>query len=153
MAMDSVLIVDQSFLEGARLDSLVGVFAVGCQPTAAADPFGLRRSAYALVQALVGNNKDLDLAMALQVAANVQPLPVSDTTLEEVSWHAPLSLLFSLWQPVPKSTNRRLEDEFWVWLEDMDCSYEHDSAVDVCVQVLSFVTRRLEQFLVCPEPL
>jgi hypothetical protein len=37
------------------------------------------------VQALVGNNKDLDLAMALQVAANVQPLPVSDTTLEEVS--------------------------------------------------------------------
>jgi len=67
-----------------RLDSLVGLFAVGCQPTAAADPFGLRRSAYALVQALVGNNKDLDLAMALQVAANVQPLPVSDTTLEEV---------------------------------------------------------------------
>jgi len=49
MAMDSVLIVDQSFLEGARLDSLVGLFAVGCQPTAAADPFGLRRSAYALV--------------------------------------------------------------------------------------------------------
>ncbi len=49
MAMDSVLIVNQSFLEGARLDSLVGLFAVGCQPTAAADPFGLRRSAYALV--------------------------------------------------------------------------------------------------------
>ncbi len=66
------------------------------------------------VQALVGNNKDLDLAMALQVAANVQPLPVSDTTLEEVSWHTSLSLLFSLWQPVPKSTNQRLEDEFWV---------------------------------------
>lgn len=32
-----------------RLDSLVGLFAVGCQPTAAADPFGLRRSAYGLV--------------------------------------------------------------------------------------------------------
>lgn len=32
-----------------RLDSLVGLFAVGCQPTATADPFGLRRSAYGLV--------------------------------------------------------------------------------------------------------
>lgn len=34
-----------------RLDSLVGLFAIGCEPTASADPFGLRRAAYALVRA------------------------------------------------------------------------------------------------------
>jgi hypothetical protein len=33
-----------------RLDSLVGLFAVGCAPTASADPFGLRRVAYGLLQ-------------------------------------------------------------------------------------------------------
>eukprot|EP00897_Mesotaenium_endlicherianum_P003927 jgi/Mesen1/3562/ME000199S02720 len=32
-----------------RLDSIVGLFGAGCEPTASADPFGLRRSAYALV--------------------------------------------------------------------------------------------------------
>lgn len=32
-----------------RLDSLVGLFAVGRQPSASADPFGMRRSAYGLV--------------------------------------------------------------------------------------------------------
>ena len=33
-----------------RLDSLVGLFAVGLAPTATADPFGLRRDALGLVR-------------------------------------------------------------------------------------------------------
>ena len=37
-----------------RLDSLVGLFAVGLAPTSSADPFGLRRDALGLVQALIG---------------------------------------------------------------------------------------------------
>ncbi|KAI5082111.1 hypothetical protein GOP47_0001854 [Adiantum capillus-veneris] len=63
-----------------RLDSLVGLFKVGCQPSASADPFGLRRSAYGLVQALVENKKSLNLQKAMEVAASVQPpsLTVSD---------------------------------------------------------------------------
>jgi glycyl-tRNA synthetase beta subunit len=32
-----------------RLDSLVGLFAAGCQPSSASDPFGLRRISYGLV--------------------------------------------------------------------------------------------------------
>lgn len=32
-----------------RLDSLVGLFAVGCQPSSTSDPFGLRRISYGLV--------------------------------------------------------------------------------------------------------
>ncbi|KAL2609569.1 hypothetical protein R1flu_028142 [Riccia fluitans] len=68
-----------------RLDSLVGLFAVGCQPTASADPFGMRRSAYGLVQALVENNKNLDLDQALRIAADTLPMDVPESTLQEVS--------------------------------------------------------------------
>eukprot|EP00899_Mesostigma_viride_P004972 jgi/Mesvir1/14476/Mv05183-RA.1 len=67
-----------------RLDSLVGLFAVGCEPTANADPFGLRRSAYGLVQTLVANDLDLDLRQAFAVSAQKQPIPVKEETLKEV---------------------------------------------------------------------
>ena len=33
-----------------RLDSLVGLFAAGCAPTASADQYGLRRAAYGMLQ-------------------------------------------------------------------------------------------------------
>ena len=33
-----------------RLDSLVGLFAAGCAPSAATDPFALRRAAYGMLQ-------------------------------------------------------------------------------------------------------
>ena len=32
-----------------RLDSLVGLFGAGCQPSSTNDPFGLRRISYGLV--------------------------------------------------------------------------------------------------------
>jgi hypothetical protein len=67
-----------------RLDSLVGLFAVGKGPSASADPFGLRRSAYALVQTLVENNVPLPLPTALRLTAEAQPVPVDDTVLAEV---------------------------------------------------------------------
>lgn len=67
-----------------RLDSLVGLFKVGCQPSASADPFGLRRSAYGLVQALVENKKRLNLSKALQVAASFQPPSLTASNNDEV---------------------------------------------------------------------
>ncbi|XP_058104287.1 glycine--tRNA ligase, chloroplastic/mitochondrial 2 isoform X2 [Magnolia sinica] len=59
-----------------RLDSLVGLFGVSCQPSSTNDPFGLRRISYGLVQVLVENNKNLDLRNALRLAADVQPMGV-----------------------------------------------------------------------------
>lgn len=47
------------FLLLCRLDSLVGLFAVGCQPSSTSDPFGLRRISYGLVSNLnifIGDN-------------------------------------------------------------------------------------------------
>ena len=41
-----------------RLDTLAGLFAAVGAPKSTADPFGLRRAAYGLVQALVGRDNN-----------------------------------------------------------------------------------------------
>ncbi|KAJ0439139.1 putative glycine--tRNA ligase [Helianthus annuus] len=67
-----------------RLDSLVGLFGAGCQPSSTNDPFGLRRISYGLVQVLVEKDRNLDLKRALEVAASVQSLKIDLVTLDEV---------------------------------------------------------------------
>ncbi len=61
-----------------RLDSLVGLFAVGIAPTGAADPFGQRRAALGAVQLLLGCPLDFDLCAILQAAAALQPVAADD---------------------------------------------------------------------------
>jgi glycyl-tRNA synthetase len=63
-----------------RLDSLVGLFSVGLAPTSTADPFGLRRDALGLVQALIGAAQPLDLRKAVSAAAGF--LPARSATTE-----------------------------------------------------------------------
>eukprot|EP00798_Chlamydomonas_sp_ICE-L_P032510 gene32510-17216_t len=60
-----------------RLDSLVGLFAAGCAPTASADQFALRRAAVGLIQILLANKVSLSLKTAVSLAAKEQPLAVS----------------------------------------------------------------------------
>ncbi|PWH15226.1 MAG: glycine--tRNA ligase subunit alpha/beta [Anaerolineae bacterium] len=60
-----------------RIDSLVGLFAVGLAPSGTKDPFGLRRAAIGTVQPLIEHNLDFDLRQAIDVSAALQPLPVS----------------------------------------------------------------------------
>jgi len=67
-----------------RLDSLVGLFAVGLAPTSSADPFGLRRDALGLVQALAGAGQAFDVRPALNAAAGLLPVAASDTVLADV---------------------------------------------------------------------
>lgn len=67
-----------------RLDSLVGLFAAGCQPSSTNDPFGLRRISYGLVQILVDNDKNLDLVRALRLAAGVQPIRADVSMINDV---------------------------------------------------------------------
>lgn len=68
-----------------RLDSLVGLFAVGCQPSSTSDPFGLRRISYGLVQILVEKDKNLDLGRALRLAADIQPVEVDTNVIDNVN--------------------------------------------------------------------
>ena len=59
-----------------KIDSIVGLAAAGCLPKATADPFGLRRIAYGLLQTLISNDAELDLSRAVATAAALQPVDV-----------------------------------------------------------------------------
>jgi glycyl-tRNA synthetase len=67
-----------------RLDSLVGLFAVGLAPKSTADPYGLRRAALGVIQILVTKGLDLDLREAVDRAAAVQPVEVPASARAEV---------------------------------------------------------------------
>jgi glycyl-tRNA synthetase len=66
-----------------RLDSLVGLFAVGLAPTGSADPFALRRAALGIVQVLVDKSVSLSLRELLKAAAQFQPVPVGDDIIAQ----------------------------------------------------------------------
>jgi len=53
-----------------RLDSLVGIFAIGKEPSGTKDPFALRRSALGLLRILVEKELPLQLTPLLQAAAD-----------------------------------------------------------------------------------
>lgn len=59
-----------------KLDSLAGLFAAGMAPTAAKDPFALRRAALGLVQVLIDWKRDFDLESSLDVAIAQLPIPM-----------------------------------------------------------------------------
>jgi glycyl-tRNA synthetase len=67
-----------------RLDSLVGLFAVGLKPSGTKDPFALRRAALGIVQILLGNALRFDLAKAIRRAAKCLPVPADDTVQADV---------------------------------------------------------------------
>lgn len=67
-----------------RLDSLVGLFAVGLAPKSTADPYGLRRAALGVVQILADKGIDLDLTQAVDAVAAAQPVPVTDAAKAQV---------------------------------------------------------------------
>jgi len=52
-----------------RLDTLIGIFAIGQKPTGEKDPFGLRRAALGVLRILIETPLQLDLETLLQTAA------------------------------------------------------------------------------------
>ena len=56
-----------------RLDSLVGIFAIGQPPSGDKDPFGLRRAALGVLRILIEGELDLDLHAWLGRAAELLP--------------------------------------------------------------------------------
>lgn len=61
--------VSQAVALADRLDTLVGIFAIGQAPTGARDPFALRRAALGVLRILVEQELDLDLVDLLKAAA------------------------------------------------------------------------------------
>jgi glycyl-tRNA synthetase beta chain len=52
-----------------RMDTLVGIFAIGQPPTGDKDPFGLRRAALGILRILIEKRLDLDLRSLVDTAA------------------------------------------------------------------------------------
>ncbi|MBW3625951.1 MAG: glycine--tRNA ligase subunit beta, partial [Armatimonadetes bacterium] len=68
-----------------RLDSLVGLFAVGKAPKSNADPFAQRRAAIGIIEILAHRGLRLDLRWAIEAVAAVQPVqPVGDGVKDDV---------------------------------------------------------------------
>ncbi|MGM0690100.1 MAG: glycine--tRNA ligase subunit beta [Pseudomonadota bacterium] len=61
--------VAQAVALADRLDTLMGIFAIGQAPTGAKDPFALRRAALGVLRILVEQELDLDLVDLLNAAA------------------------------------------------------------------------------------
>jgi glycyl-tRNA synthetase len=67
-----------------RLDSLVGLFAVGKKPTGSADPFGLRRHALTLIDLLVSRRLSVPLGRLFEMAAAHLPVEIGSQNLKEL---------------------------------------------------------------------
>jgi glycyl-tRNA synthetase len=65
-----------------RLDTLMGLFAAGLQPTGARDPYAMRRVAIGLVQILISHGIRFDLRRALQQASKGLPFEPDETALD-----------------------------------------------------------------------
>jgi tetrameric-type glycyl-tRNA synthetase beta subunit len=63
-----------------RVDTLLGIFAVGGRPTGVKDPFGLRRAAIGVLRILIETPLTLDLKALLTRAAGCFPAEVAATT-------------------------------------------------------------------------
>jgi glycyl-tRNA synthetase len=67
-----------------RLDSLLGLFAVGLAPKGSNDPYALRRAAIQIIENLVANEIDFDLRLALKTTAKYLPVEVSPEKFDQV---------------------------------------------------------------------
>ncbi len=76
-----------------RLDSLVGLFSVGMEPTGSADQFGLRRAAVGIVQILIGYAISVDLRQALDWAAMGYTRELGEQAVNEETRHRVLDFI------------------------------------------------------------
>jgi len=75
-------ITSQSLAIADRLDTLVGIFAIGQTPTGDKDPFALRRAALGVLRILIENELDLDLHHLIQIATKQHDASIKATNAE-----------------------------------------------------------------------
>jgi glycyl-tRNA synthetase len=67
-----------------RLDSVLGLFAVGLAPRGSNDPFALRRAALGVIENLMANQRSFDVRQALTEAARLLPVASDAETIAAV---------------------------------------------------------------------
>jgi glycyl-tRNA synthetase beta subunit len=65
-----------------RLDSLMGLFAVGLTPTGSSDPYQLRREALGLVQNMIAHRQPFSVEEGLRAAAQLLPVSVAPDAVD-----------------------------------------------------------------------
>ncbi|MEE9355384.1 MAG: glycine--tRNA ligase subunit beta [Methylococcaceae bacterium] len=60
----------QSLALADRLDTLVGIFSIGQQPSGTKDPFALRRAALGVIRIIIESSLDIDLQQQLTLTAS-----------------------------------------------------------------------------------
>mgnify|MGYP000669103083 FL=1 len=103
-----------------KLDSIVGLFAIGQPPTGSKDPFALRRSAIGVLRILVENKMDLDLMACIEASLQgFESIEVASDTAEKVfefmlerfrSWYADEGISSSVFQSVMELKPRKPYD-------------------------------------------
>lgn len=93
-----------------RVDTLVGIFGIGEQPTGSKDPFALRRASVAVLRLLVEQQRDMDLRELLTLAFNQhQSLSEGEAVIEQVlaymldrfrAWYEEQSIPVAVFQAV-----------------------------------------------------
>jgi len=66
-----------------RLDSLVGIFAIGQIPTGDKDPFALRRAALSVIRIIIEKSFKLDLAELITFASNAYQSKLGDVDVQK----------------------------------------------------------------------
>ena len=93
-----------------RLDTLVGIFAIGQQPSGSKDPFALRRASVGVLRLLVEQQRQLDLRELLTWALHQYScLPETAAVIEQVlqymlerlrAWYDEQGIPVAVWQAV-----------------------------------------------------
>lgn len=75
-------ITSQSLAIADRLDTLLGIFAIGQTPSGDKDPFALRRAALGVLRILIENELDLDLLLLIKMAAEQHDTSINADKVE-----------------------------------------------------------------------
>jgi len=69
-----------------RIDTLIGIFAIGKKPTGIKDPYGLRRASLAVLRIIIETPLNINLRECLEKAASYSPASLhADKAVDEVS--------------------------------------------------------------------
>lgn len=71
----------QALAMADKIDTIVGCFGVGQQPTGDKDPFGLRRAALGVLRILIEKEIDVDLKDILNAACGLYQVPLTNTAV------------------------------------------------------------------------
>ena len=103
-----------------KLDSIVGLFAIGQPPTGSKDPFALRRSAIGVLRIMVENQLDVDLLACIEASlAEFGSLETDPKTAEKVfefmlerfrSWYSDEGIPSNVFQSVMEIKPRKPHD-------------------------------------------